>query len=93
MQKCVASLEQLLSHCAQAEAMNEIIEKMSDSTNKISDFYVELPQVCEENGLHGQKSQRAIENVAWNVRLLKAQFILASKTQTEAKEIIQQVCI
>jgi hypothetical protein len=91
MQKCVSALENLLAQCSQAVSMDSIIEKMSESINKISDFYVDLPQVCEENGLRGQKSQRAVENFAWNVRLLKAQFTLATKTQTEAKDIIQQV--
>jgi hypothetical protein len=71
--------------------MDEVIEKLSDSNNKISDFYMELPHVCEENSMRGQKAQRAVENFAWNVRLLKAQFTLASKTQTESKEIVQQV--
>lgn len=73
--------------------MDSIIEKLSDSINKISDFYVDLPQICEENGLRGQKAQRATENFAWNVRLLKAQFTLATKTQTESKDIIQQVIL
>jgi hypothetical protein len=91
IQKCIAALENLLIQCAQSNKMDAVIEKLSDSNNKISDFYVDLPQVCEENGLRGQKSQRAIENFAWNVRLLKAQFTLASKTQSESKDIVQQV--
>lgn len=91
VQKSVAALGNLLAQCAQANNMDGVIEKLSDSNNKISDYYMELPQVCEENGLRGQKAQRAMENFAWNTRLLKAQFTLASKTQTEAKDIIQQV--
>lgn len=71
--------------------MDGVIEKLSDSNNKISDFYAELPHVCEENSLRGQKAQRAIENFAWNIRLLKAQFTLASKTQRESRDIVQQV--
>ncbi|KAI6241512.1 Phospholipase C and C2 calcium-dependent membrane targeting domain containing protein [Aphelenchoides fujianensis] len=71
--------------------MPSVIEKLSEASNKITDYYVDFPQLCEEMGLRGQKAQRAAENFAWNVRLLKAQFTLACKTQSEAKDMIQQV--
>ncbi|KAH7731722.1 CBR-PLL-1 protein [Aphelenchoides avenae] len=50
-----------------------------------------MTQLCNDNGLRGQKSTRATENFAWNVRLLKAQLTLMQKTQTEANDVIFQV--
>ncbi|KAI6235589.1 Phosphoinositide phospholipase C [Aphelenchoides besseyi] len=92
MQKCFSSLETLVKQCELvSKNMAPVVEKLSESSNKISEYYVDLPQLCEQTGLRGQKGQRAAENFAWNVRLLKAQFTLACKTQSEAKDMIQQV--
>jgi hypothetical protein len=57
----------------------------------MNDFNNELTQMCTNSGIRGQKSTRATENFAWNVRLLKAQLTLMQKTQTEASDIVFQV--
>ncbi|CAD5219079.1 unnamed protein product [Bursaphelenchus xylophilus] len=92
MQRTFNSLETLLERCERVQMeMGEKVRKLSEVTLKISDCYMELSQLCEEAGLRGQKAQRASENFAWNVRLLKAQYTLAVKMQTETESMIQQV--
>ncbi|CAD5213613.1 unnamed protein product [Bursaphelenchus okinawaensis] len=92
MQRTYNSLESLLERCERVQTeMGEKVQKLSEATFKISDCYMELSQQCEEAGLKGQKAQRASENFAWNVRLLKAQYTLAVKMQTETESMIQQV--
>ncbi|VDN53685.1 unnamed protein product, partial [Dracunculus medinensis] len=92
LQRTIDSLKRLIEICEQILiSMDMLLIKLEDTTKKISSSYNKLPEICAETGLRGLKVIRASENFAWNVRLLKAQLTLMSKTQTEANDIFTQV--
>ncbi|VDL66981.1 unnamed protein product [Nippostrongylus brasiliensis] len=66
-------------------------KNIEESIKHISESHDELAHLCLESGLKGQKATRAAENFTWNLRLLKAQLSLVSKSQDEAQDIITQV--
>uniref|UniRef100_A0A915EE53 C2 domain-containing protein n=1 Tax=Ditylenchus dipsaci TaxID=166011 RepID=A0A915EE53_9BILA len=92
MLKTFTSLQEVLRNCEKVtQAIDGLLAKLTEATAKISECNTDLPQLCLDAGLRSQKSTRACENFAWNVRLLKAQLTLMHKTQTEANDIIFQV--
>lgn len=50
-----------------------------------------LSSLCTEAGLRGQKAVRASENFTWNLRVLKGQLCLLTRTQEESNDIVAQV--
>lgn len=65
--------------------------QLETATKRITEYNSELSQLCSNAGLCGVKANRAMENFAWNVRLLKTHLKLIHKTQTEANNIVTQV--
>ncbi|KAK0417312.1 hypothetical protein QR680_012940 [Steinernema hermaphroditum] len=92
MQKTFSSLNNVLSKCTCILTKTDVLlVQLEEATKRICDSYGEMEQLCAEAGLRGQKATRAVENFAWNVRLLKAQLTLMSKAQDEASNIFVQV--
>ncbi|VDN20311.1 unnamed protein product [Gongylonema pulchrum] len=92
LQKTFDSMSVLLDICAKILVNTDpLLTQLEDATKRISECYDELSALCLSAGLRGLKATRASENFAWNVRLLKAQLTLMSKTQAEANDIVTQV--
>ncbi|EJD74132.1 CBR-PLL-1 protein [Loa loa] len=92
LQKTFDSMSELLDICAKILVNTEpLLSKLETATKRITECNDELSQLCDNAGLHGAKAARAMENFAWNVRLLKTHLTLMSKTQTEANNIVTQV--
>lgn len=92
LQKTFDSMSVLLNICAKILSNTDaLLTQLEDATKRISECYDDLSNLCLGAGLRGMKATRASENFAWNVRLLKAQLTLMSKTQAEANDIVTQV--
>ncbi|KAK6027799.1 hypothetical protein OSTOST_06170, partial [Ostertagia ostertagi] len=92
LQRTFQKLKTLISHCvATLGHADTLLTKIEESIKHISESHDELAHLCLESGLKGQKATRAAENFTWNLRLLKAQLSLVSKSQDEAQDIITQV--
>uniref|UniRef100_A0A7I4YAT9 Phosphoinositide phospholipase C n=2 Tax=Haemonchus contortus TaxID=6289 RepID=A0A7I4YAT9_HAECO len=92
LQRTFQKLKTLISHCvATLGNADTLLTKIEESIKHISESHDELAHLCLESGLKGQKATRAAENFTWNLRLLKAQLNLVSKSQDEAQDIITQV--
>ncbi|VDM97975.1 unnamed protein product [Thelazia callipaeda] len=92
LQRTFDSMSALLDICAKIQInTNPLLMKLEKTIKQISECYEELTQLCANAGLRGAKANRAMENFAWNVRLLKAELTLMNKTQSEANDILTQV--
>ncbi|VDK79797.1 unnamed protein product [Litomosoides sigmodontis] len=92
LQKTFDSMSELLSVCAKILVDTDpLLEKLEAATKRIAEYKGELPELCASTGLRNAKATRAMENFAWNVRLLKTHLTLIHKTQTEANNIVTQV--
>ncbi|KAK6100671.1 Phosphatidylinositol-specific phospholipase C X domain family protein [Brugia pahangi] len=92
LQKTFDSMSELLDICAKILVNTDpLLTKLETATKRITECNTELSQLCVNAGLHGAKANRAVENFAWNVRLLKTHLTLMNKTQTEANNIVKQV--
>ncbi|EJW83610.1 hypothetical protein WUBG_05476 [Wuchereria bancrofti] len=92
LQKTFDSMSELLDICAKILVNTDpLLTKLETATKRISECNTELSQLCVNAGLHGAKANRAVENFAWNVRLLKTHLTLMNKTQIEANNIVKQV--
>ncbi|WKY00463.1 hypothetical protein Q1695_014928 [Nippostrongylus brasiliensis] len=92
LQRTFQKLKTLIAHCvATLGHADTLLTKIEESIKHISESHDELAHLCLESGLKGQKATRAAENFTWNLRLLKAQLSLVSKSQDEAQDIITQV--
>uniref|UniRef100_A0A0R3S5X6 Senescence domain-containing protein n=1 Tax=Elaeophora elaphi TaxID=1147741 RepID=A0A0R3S5X6_9BILA len=92
LQKTFDSMSELLDICAKILVNTEsLLAKLETATKRITECNDELAQLCMNAGLRGGKAARAMENFAWNVRLLKTNLTLVYKAQTEANDIVKQV--
>ncbi|CAI4232310.1 unnamed protein product [Auanema sp. JU1783] len=92
LQRTFQKLKILISHSVTTlELADSLLAKIEESIQRISNSHDELTSLCQETGIKGQKATRAAENFTWNLRLLKAQLNLMSKSQDEAQDIITQV--
>uniref|UniRef100_A0A915PSM5 Uncharacterized protein n=1 Tax=Setaria digitata TaxID=48799 RepID=A0A915PSM5_9BILA len=91
LQKTFDSMSELLNICAKILVNTDpLLTKLEEAAKRITESNDELSQLCANAGLRGMKATRASENFAWNVRLLKTQLTLMSKTQAEANNIVTQ---
>ncbi|XP_074659956.1 inactive phospholipase C-like protein 2 [Tubulanus polymorphus] len=55
------------------------------------EWYEELDNLCRQAGLKGKKLNKATENFAWNIRVLKGQADLILQAKQECQQYMQQV--
>ena len=56
------------------------------------EFHEDLLVMAQQQGLKGKKLNKAIENFAWNIRVLKGQADLTTQAANDCKEYLMQVC-
>ncbi|CAG9538908.1 unnamed protein product [Cercopithifilaria johnstoni] len=92
LQKTFDSMSELLNICAKIlDNIDSLLTKLETVTKCIIECSGELSQLCLNAGLHGVKAIRAMENFAWNVRILKIHLTLIYKAQIEANNIVTEV--
>lgn len=54
-------------------------------------WHDDLDNLCIQSGLKGKKTTKAIENFAWNVRMLRGQSDLLRQAKKDCLEDIRQI--
>lgn len=73
--------------------LEEIHRRLSESYDELlAGFGTEQSTaISNSGGLRGQRANRASENFAWNLRLVKAQLDMMGKLQNESRDYLKQV--
>nr|KAG5699416.1 hypothetical protein BaRGS_016262 [Batillaria attramentaria] len=83
---------ELIEECKNLiENADIVYEKLVHCQRAGLEWHEELDNVCQQAGLRGRKLAKAVENFAWNIRVLKGQADLLSQAKKDCNEYIRQI--
>ncbi|KAG1659077.1 Inactive phospholipase C-like protein 2 [Nymphon striatum] len=66
---------------------------LSEAYERILNFYENINYLCLESGLKGKKYNKALENFAWNVTVLRGQLDLMQAYNKDCQQSLTQCCV
>ncbi|KAK7099199.1 hypothetical protein V1264_003379 [Littorina saxatilis] len=92
LKKALSAFEELIEECKNLIENAEIVyEKLVHCQRAGLEWHEELENVCQQSGLRGRKLTKAVENFAWNIRVLRGQADLLSQAKKDCNEYIRQI--
>ncbi|PVD33909.1 hypothetical protein C0Q70_05171 [Pomacea canaliculata] len=92
LKKALSSFEELIQECKNIiENADIVYEKLLHCQQAGLEWHEDLDNVCQVAGLRGRKLAKAVENFAWNIRVLKGQADLLSQAKKDCIEYIRQI--
>lgn len=92
VKKAMYSFNDLVTNCRTlVENADEIIVKLNNCQTMGLQWHDDLDNLCIQSGLKGKKTTKAIENFAWNVRMLRGQSDLLRQAKKDCLEDIRQI--
>ncbi|XP_041365135.1 inactive phospholipase C-like protein 2 isoform X2 [Gigantopelta aegis] len=90
--KALLSFDDFINECkVLIETSDLVYEKLLHCQRAGMEWHEELESYCTQAGLRGKKVTKAIENFAWNIRVLKGQADLLQQCKKDCMEYIRQI--
>ncbi|XP_064601802.1 inactive phospholipase C-like protein 2 [Liolophura sinensis] len=92
LKKALISLEELVEDSKNLiQNADKIYDKLIQGQKAGLEWHEDLELHCQQNGLKGKKLSKAVENFAWNVRVLKGQADLLMQAKNDGEEYLRQI--
>ncbi|KAL8614071.1 hypothetical protein ACOMHN_026288 [Nucella lapillus] len=92
LKKALSSFEELIEECKNLIENAQIVyEKLVQCQKAGLEWHEELENISQQSGLRGRKLAKAMENFAWNIRVLRGQADLLYKAEKDCIEYIRQI--
>ncbi|XP_060582672.1 inactive phospholipase C-like protein 2 [Ruditapes philippinarum] len=92
LKKALLAFDTMVNECrALIEHAGHVYERLLQSQRAGLEWHEELESTSLQAGLKGKKLTKAIENFAWNIRVLQGQADLLLQAKKECQEYIRQI--
>ncbi|XP_071181783.1 inactive phospholipase C-like protein 2 [Mytilus edulis] len=92
LKKALIHFDELVAECKNLiDQADGVYERLIHSQRAGLEWHEDLENVCTNAGLKGKKLTKALENFAWNIRVLKGQADLLMQAKHDCKEYLRQI--
>ncbi|XP_076113869.1 inactive phospholipase C-like protein 2 [Mytilus galloprovincialis] len=92
LKKALIHFDELVAECKNLiDQADGVYERLIHSQRAGLEWHEDLENVCTNAGLKGKKLTKAMENFAWNIRVLKGQADLLMQAKHDCKEYLRQI--
>ncbi|XP_066300455.1 inactive phospholipase C-like protein 1 [Branchiostoma lanceolatum] len=92
LKKALSAFDVVVSTgCSLVDKADSLRQEMLDRRKAGLDFHEKLQELSSKEGLKGRKLTRALENFAWNIRVLQGQADLIQAAKNECLDNMKQV--
>lgn len=92
LKKALLAFENLVCDCKNLIQNADLVhERIIHSQQAGLEWHEELNTQCHQAGMKGKKLNKAVENFAWNIRVLKGQADLLVQAKKECQEYMKQI--
>ncbi|KAL4224626.1 Inactive phospholipase C-like protein 2 [Mactra antiquata] len=92
LKKALLAFDTMVNECKSLiDNAENVYEKLLQCQRAGLEWHEDLETVSQQAGLKGKKLSKAIENFAWNIRVLQGQADLLTQAKKECQEYIRQI--